>query len=177
MSDFSINVHIDLGVTPEVVALVGSILAGHSAPAQLLTTEEQPVIKLEPTVSTTKKRKNKAAAETQSEPVAEQPTEDAAPVETPSESEEIKPLTEEDVRAAMHKTRQRIEGEDYKENVESESYKKYHKVLTATFKNISALLGSDRPSALPEDKRAYFIGECNALEILEDGSIGKRAVF
>lgn len=176
MSDFSINVHIDLGVTPEVVALVGSILAGHSAPAQLLTTEEQPVIKLEPTVSTTKKRKNKAATETQSEPVVEQPTEDAAPVETP-ESEEIKPLTEEDVRAAMHKTRQRIEGEDYKENVESESYKKYHKVLTATFKNISALLGSDRPSALPEDKRAYFIGECNALEILEDGSIGKRAVF
>lgn len=90
---------------------------------------------------------------------------------------EQKPLTTEDVRAAMHKTRQRIEGEDYKENTNGELYKKYHKPLTAQFKNIAALLGADKPSALPPDKIADFIEQCNGLQIMEDGTIGSNCPF
>ena len=57
----------------------------------------------------------------------------------------------------MHRTRTRIEGEDYKENTDGEKYQKYHKQLTASFKNISALLGADKPSALPADKSLVSI--------------------
>ncbi len=71
----------------------------------------------------------------------------------------------------MHRTRQRFEGEDYKENTASEGYKKYHKQLTGEFKRIAAILGADKPSALPVEQRAAFIAECEALIIGEDGNI------
>ena len=90
---------------------------------------------------------------------------------------EQKPLTAEDVRAAMHATRQRIEGEDYKENTNGELYKKYHKPLTAQFKSIAALLGADKPSALPSDKIADFIEQCGELKILKDGTIGTECPY
>lgn len=89
-----------------------------------------------------------------------------APVQQPD-----KPLTEEDIRACMHRTRQRFEGEDYKENTTGEGYKKYHKQLTSQFKQIAAILGADKPSALPVEQRAAFIAECDALIIGEDGNI------
>ena len=93
-----------------------------------------------------------------------------------TEAEE-KPLTAEDVRAAMHKTRKRIEGEDYLENTKGDLYKKYHKPLTATFKNIAALLGAEKPSALPSDKIASFMEQCDELRIMEDGTIGPVLPF
>ena len=77
----------------------------------------------------------------------------------------------------MHKTRQRIEGEDYKENTDGEAYKKYHKALTAQFKNIAALLGADKPSALPTDKIESFIKQCDELQILKDGTIGTECPY
>ena len=77
----------------------------------------------------------------------------------------------------MHVTRQRIEGEDYKENTNGDLYKKYHKPLTAQFKNIAALLGAEKPSALPPDKIADFIEQCNGLQIMEDGTIGSNCPF
>lgn len=98
------------------------------------------------------------------EPVAEATAE--VPVQQPD-----KPLTEEDIRACMHRTRQRFEGEDYKENTTSEGYKKYHKQLTSQFKGIAVVLGADKPSALPVEQRAAFIAECEALIINEDGNI------
>ena len=109
--------------------------------------------------------------ETPAQPVEEAPT--AAPkpfAEAPVEQPE-KPLTEEDIRACMHRTRQRFEGEDYKENTASEGYKKYHKQLASEFKRIAAILGADKPSALPAEQRAAFIAECEALIIGEDGNI------
>lgn len=90
---------------------------------------------------------------------------------------EQKPLTAEDVRAAMHKTRKRIEGEDYLENTKGDLYKKYHKPLTATFKNIAALLGAEKPSALPSDKIASFMEQCDELHVMEDGTIGPKLPF
>jgi len=82
-----------------------------------------------------------------------------------------KELTEEDIRACMHRTRQRFEGEDYKENTDSEAYKKYHRQLTGIFKQIAAVLGADKPSALTAEMRAAFIAECDALIIDEKGFI------
>lgn len=174
-TDFSINVQVNFGVTPEIVALVNAILCHR--PTVVPTAEEAldgnsqvdnkpedttPAQPQQPTNKRGRKKKEEAAPqdEGQAEAQAEQ-----------------KPLTAEDVRAAMHATRQRIEGEDYKENTNGDLYKKYHKPLTAQFKNIAALLGADKPSALPSDKIADFIEQCNGLQVMEDGTIGSNCPF
>lgn len=186
-TDFSVNIQVNIGVTPEVVQLVTAILAKQPAqivaPGTVVSNEPQP----EPQAAAKKTRKGKGEA------TAEAPANDTAgeqqEAETPTDQPEPQPepeaeaettnreLTEEDVREAMHKVRQRIEGENYKENTDSENYKKYHRVLTQTFKNISALLGSDKPSTLPADQRAAFINEINALVVNEKGEITKPNAF
>lgn len=218
-TDFSINVQVNLGVTPEIVALVNAILShrptvaptaeealngngqvdnkpGDTAPAQpqqptnkrgRKKKEDAAADKPEPTKEPAGDEQQEAAAneaDANGEQVAEQEkakAEEAAPqnegqAKAQAEAEQ-KPLTAEDVRAAMHVTRQRIEGEDYKENTNGEAYKKYHKPLTAQFKNIAALLGAEKPSALPPDKIADFIEQCNGLQIMEDGTIGSNCPF
>lgn len=222
-TDFSINVQVNLGVTPEIVALVNAILSHR--PTIAPTAEEAldgngqvdnkpedttPAQPQQPTNKRGRKKKEDAAAdkpEPTKEPAGDEQQEAAANeadangeqvAEQVAEQEEAKaeedapqnegqakaqaeaeqkPLTAEDVRAAMHKTRQRIEGEDYKENTNGEAYKKYHKPLTAQFKNIAALLGAEKPSALPPDKIADFIEQCNGLQIMEDGTIGSNCPF
>lgn len=183
-TDFSINVNVSIGVTSEVVQLVTAILAKQPAqivaPGTVVSSEPQQ----EPQAAAKKTRKGKGDA------TAEAPANDAAvgqqEAETQADQPEPQPeaeaetnreLTEEDVREAMHKVRQRIEGENYKENTDSENYKKYHRVLTQTFKNISALLGSDKPSTLPADQRVAFINEINALVVNEKGEIAKPDAF
>lgn len=218
-TDFSINVQVNLGVTPEIVALVNAILCHR--PTVAPTAEEAldgnsqvdnkqedatPAQPQQPTNKRGRKKKEEAAADkpeptkepagdeqqeaaaneadANGEQVAEQEeakAEEAAPqdegqAEAQAEAEQ-KPLTAEDVRAAMHATRQRIEGENYKENTNGDLHKKYHKPLTAQFKNIAALLGADKPSALPSDKIADFIEQCNGLQVMEDGTIGSNCPF
>ena len=168
-TDFSINVNVSIGVTPEVVALVTSIL-----------TKQPDQIVVPGVVSDTKPEEAAAEAPATDAPVDQQEEETPADQPEPqpeAEAETNRELTEEDVREAMHKVRQRIEGENYKENTDSENYKKYHRVLTQTFKNISALLGSDKPSTLPADQRAAFINEINALVVNEKGEITKPNAF
>lgn len=221
-TDFSINVQVNLGVTPEVVALVSAILAHRpqklegaltTQGAQLENTpqeqeqqpptdkpkEEEAAASQAPTTKRGRKKKDpepptdkpkdkpgseeeEAAAnraEANADGSQEQQTDEQPPQqESEAQQEEAaKPLTEEDVRAAMHRTRQRIEGEDYKDNPTGEMYQKYHKPLTAQFKNIAALLGSDKPSTLPEDKREQFIKQCDELKIMKDGTIGSDCPF
>lgn len=214
-TDFSINVQVNLGVTPEIVALVNAILCHR--PTVAPTAEEAldgngrvdnkpedatPAQPQQPTNKRGRKKKEEAAADkpeptkepagdeqqeaaanqadANGEQVAEQEeakAEEAAPQDESQEEAEEKPLTAEDVRAAMHKTRQRIEGEDYKENTNGDLYKKYHKPLTAQFKNIAALLGAEKPSALPPDKIASFMEQCDELRVMEDGTIGPKLPF
>lgn len=211
-TDFSINVQVNLGVTPEIVALVNTILCHRPTVAPTAeealdgnsqvdnkpegTTQAQPQ---QPTNKRGRKKKEEAAAdkpEPTKEPDGNEQQEEAANGEQVAEQEdakeeeaapkdegqaeaqaEKKPLTAEDVRAAMHKTRQRIEGEDYKENTNGDLYKKYHKPLTAQFKNIAALLGAEKPSALTPDKIASFMEQCDELHVMEDGTIGPKLPF
>lgn len=210
-TDFSINVQVNLGVTPEIVALVNAILCHR--PTVAPTAEEAldgngqvdnkpedttPAQSQQPTNRRGRKKKEEAAAdkpEPTKEPAGDErqeaaanqadandeqeeaKAEEAAPQDERQAEAEEKPLTAEDVRAAMHKTRQRIEGEDYKENTNGDLYKKYHKPLTATFKNIAALLGAEKPSALPPDKIASFMEQCDELRIMDDGTIGPKLPF
>ena len=141
-TDFSINVNVSIGETPEVVALVTSIL--------------------------TKKPTATVEAPASEQPAAEAPS-DAAPSD--AAPAEVKALTVEDVREAMRRARVRIEGEDWETNTTGEGYTKYHRQLNATFKNIAALFGSDKPSTLSEDKFASFIEQCDELIVGADGTI------
>lgn len=213
-TDFSINVQVNLGVTPEIVALVNAILSHRPTVAptaeEALNGNEQVDNKPEDTTPAQPQQPNKRGRKKKEEAAADKPeptkepagdeqqeaaaneadangeqeeakAEEAAPqdgsqAEAEAEAEQ-KPLTAEDVRAAMHKTRQRIEGEDYKENTNGDLYKKYHKPLTAQFKNIAALLGADKPSALPPDKIASFIEQCDKLQVLKDGTIGTECPY
>ncbi len=202
-TDFSINVQVNLGVTPELVQLVSAIIshkpievqgdeASLDAHAQVEEKpEDETTAQPQPPTKRGRKKKeepadtkqdnggtagnsDKANTSTEAETDTKEPGEADA---NQGQSQDQAEAKEEDVRAAMHKTRQRIEGEDYKEHTDSEAYKKYHRALTAQFKNISALLGADKPSALPADKRKSFIEECDYLEVLEDGTIGNKAPF
>lgn len=109
-------------------------------------------------------------------PPVEEPAEPAKPVEAAAEPEKTVPTTA-DVRAAMDRCRKRIEGDGYATDTKSEGYTKYHKKLTAKFKEVSVFLGADKPSALPEDKRSQFIEEVDKLDLMEDGTIDKPLPF
>ena len=140
MTQFTINVQI--GLTPELTAVLLPLVAK-------LQSEKQP-----------------AAA-----PAVEEPAAEEAPAEQPAAeaAEEKKEYTLEDVRAAMDRTRRRIEGEDFKENTTGELYKKWHRTLSGWFKNTAAIHGAEKPSALPDsDSRAAFIRECDEVIVEND---------
>lgn len=186
-TDFSVHIHVDLGVTPELVALVNAVI-GHRQMPTVEAPKPEPSASEQPEAAApAKKRGRKTATAEAPAPEVEATAEEAAPepepeaeAEAPAEAEP-KELTEQDIRDAMHRTRQRIEGENYKDETDGELYKKYHRQLTSWFKNTAALLGSDKPSALitekGQDEARQFIAECDRLEVLEDGTIGIKEAF
>lgn len=169
MEPIKINVNVQIGVTEELYGLL-SLLTKHTAPAVAAAPAENKPAETPPVVD--------AKVSNQEEATAPEPASEAAPAEPAEQpAQEIKEYTEVDVRAAMERTRKRIEGEDYKENTSSEKYKKYHRALTAEFKSIAAFLGSDKPSALPSSElRETFCNQCDAL-ILEGGKITRKLPF
>ena len=191
-TDFSVHIHVDLGVTPELVALVNAVI-GHRQMPTVEAPKPEPSASEQPEAAAPAKKRGRKAATAEAPapeveaPEVEAPAEEAAPepepeaeAEAPAEAEP-KELTEQDIRDAMHRTRQRIEGENYKDETDGELYKKYHRQLTSWFKNTAALLGSDKPSALitekGQDEARQFIEECDRLEVLEDGTIGIKEAF
>lgn len=165
MQPIQINVQVNIGVTSELFTLLSSVV---NRPAQLAEVPAAP--------------RNKKPAKPQPEPkpeVANQPNPtdgqaaaakpEPAPEPQAPAKEETKEYTEVDVRAAMDRTRKRIEGEDYKEKTDSEGYKKWHRVLTGWFKNTAAMYGAEKPSALPDNEsRAKFIACCDAVQVKGD---------
>ena len=171
MQPIQINVLVNIGMDSALLSMLSGLVttAQTAAPAA-----QQPQRK--PKAEAKPKQVNQPAAQ---QPAAEAAAE-AAPAaeETAPASGEAKPepmpekpkeYTEVDIRAAMDRTRKRIEGEDYKEKPDSEGYKTWHKRLTAWFKNTAALCGAEKPSALPDsESRAKFIAACDAVEIKGD---------
>lgn len=195
-TDFSINVNVSIGVTPEVVALVTSILtkqptATVEAPASEQSAAEAPgdAAPAPAAPKRGRKAKTQAAEAPANEPEPQAEAEEAAaPAGDSAEAQageqpaaeapaEGKALTVEDVREAMRRARVRIEGEDWETNTTGEGYTKYHRQLNATFKNIAALLGSDKPSTLSEENYASFIKQCDELIVGADGTITTKCPF
>lgn len=167
MQPIQINVSVNIGVTPELNGLLTSLFnrpqveAPAAAPAQ----KKPRAAKQQPVVENPEPQQETAPA-AEPEQTPEPKTEAAAPVEA---AQENKTYTEVDVREAMDRTRKRIEGENWKENPDSEGYKKWHRRLTAFFKNTAALFGSEKPSTLPDSESRYkFIATCDAVYVKDD---------
>ena len=173
MDTIKINVNVQIGVTKELYSLLAAfqhnaVPADTAAPVENKPAEATKPVEVE---------------QPKPEPEAEAKKEEAAPAAVPApepgakqDEPARKADTEVDVRASMEKTRKRIEGDDYKENTSGEKYKKYHRQLTAQFKNIAALLGSDKPSTLPSSElRESFCKQCDELVIGDDGNITTQA--
>lgn len=114
-------------------------------------------------------------------PHEDAPEQSAPKAEAPKTESSAVPLPEfptvNDVKDAMHATRERIEGAGYAENTSSEGYRKYHKALTAAFKTLAAEYGADKPSLLAPERRQGFIMACGDLTVKEDGTIGTDLPF
>ena len=159
MGPIEINVKINLGVTAELRDLLAAVI---NKP-QTLSTDPAPLSTEVERKPKEKKQQATVPAEAEPVPAEAEPVPAAAPAEVQQE------FTEEDVRAAMDRTRKRIEGENYKGNPDSEGYKKWHRKLTGWFKNTAAICGAEKPSALPDStSRSRFIDECDALQIKDD---------
>lgn len=157
MQPIQINVQVTIGVSKELNALLLPIAKNlQAAPAPAAKPAKEPV-------------------DVEAQPVVEnKPAEAPAPVEAAPEKE----YTEVDVRAAMDATRRRIEGENYKEKPDSEGYKKWHRVLTAWFKNTAAMFGAEKPSALPDSESRYkFIRCCEEVFVNDAGELDSDLPF
>lgn len=196
-TDFSINVNVSLGVTPEVIALVGAILSKKPVP---VVAEQQPSKDdhQEDAPQAPQKKPNGHSSKTAKAEQEQKPSgEEAAPGETENNADgggdtkdEAQTQTQEqqpqppvdkapaskfptaaDLRKAMNDLRDRIEGEDYanKKNTDAK-VKALHRLVTSTLKNVAALFGAEKPSEIVEDKRQAFMDEIALLELSSDGS-------
>lgn len=197
-TDFSINVNVSLGVTPEVITLVGAILSKKPVP---VVAEQQPSKDdhQEDAPQAPQKKPNGRSSKTAKAEQEQQPSgEEAAPGETENnadggndtndtkdeaQTQEQQPQppvdktpaskfpTAADLRKAMNDLRDRIEGEDYanKKNTDAK-VKALHRLVTSTLKNVAALFGAEKPSEIVEDKRQAFMDEIALLELSSDGS-------
>lgn len=196
-TDFSINVNVSLGVTPEVIALVGAILSKKPVP---VVAEQQPSKDdhQEDAPQAPQKKPNGRSSKTAKAEQEQQPSgEEAAPGETgdnadggsdtkdeaQAQTQEQQPQppvdkapaskfpTAADLRKAMNDLRDRIEGEDYanKKNTDAK-VKALHRLVTSTLKNVAALFGAEKPSEIVEDKRQAFMDEIALLELSSDGN-------
>lgn len=160
---FTLNVNI--GLTPQLAGFLSTLLGGCQAQPTPVTASETEV-----------------AVETAEAIAAAEPT--VVTTETTVETTEAtatdtaeREYTEADVRAAIDRARQRIEGDDWKDNPDGEGYKKWHRALTSWFKVTAALFGADRPSELPDSRsRMNFIRCCDEVEI-KDGALVEAVPF
>ena len=196
-TDFSINVNVSLGVTPDVIALVGAILSKKPVP---VVAEQQPSKDdhQEDAPQAPQKKPNGRSSKTAKADQEQQPSgEEAAPgktvdnadgdndtkYEAQAQTQEQQPQppvdkapaskfpTAADLRKAMNDLRDRIEGEDYanKKNTD-DKVKALHRLVTSTLKNVAALFGAEKPSEIEEDKRQAFMDEIALLELSSDGN-------
>ena len=173
MQPIQINVQVNVGLNAELYTLLSAVLNRPAQVAELPAApkpnkpakpQPKPEVANKPTED--KAETDKDAPEPQPAPEPE-PQETAAP--EPQPQNDKKEYTEVDVRAAMDRTRRRIEGENYKEKTDSEGYKRWHRTLTGWFKNTAAMFGAEKPSALPDsESRAKFIACCDAVTVKND---------
>lgn len=170
MQPIQINVSVNIGVNQELYGLLSSLVSRPQVEAEAAA----PAPRKPRTAKPQTVAENKPTPEPLPEPAKEEPTPEPQPESKPAAKSEPAPQTAKectvvDVREAMDRTRKRIEGENYKEQTDSEAYQKWHRTLSAFFRKTAALYGSDKPSTLPDsESRAKFIACCDAVYVKDD---------
>lgn len=156
---FQFNVRVMLDFSPAVVNVLGALVNGRQS------------IQAAPT-------KMPVQAQTKEQEVAstDEGNADAKAKEAPKAVANAN-TTAADIRAAMDKTRSRIEGEDWETNKDSELRKKYHSQLTQRFKNLGATFGSEKPSTLTGNDALSFIEACDRIIINDAGELDNVLPF
>lgn len=161
-----VTLNVNIGLTPQLAGFLSALLGSQVQPAQVKNL----------TAVVVPEREAIAQATVAAAPVIES-QDDATAAEVPAtetvttDTAVEREYTEADVRAAIDRARQRIEGDDWKDNPDGEGYKKWHRALTSWFKVTAALFGADRPSELPDSRsRMNFIRCCDEVEI-KDGAL------
>ena len=170
MQPIEINVKVTIGMENALLGVLTKLMIREDAPEAVPASKPRKPAKLVEEMPQPKPEvENPQASGQDAAAPAEQQAEEHAPAEPAEQPAQSKEYTEVDVRAAMHKVRQRIEGENYKEQPDSEGYKKWHKVLTGWFKNTAAFCGAEKPSALPDSQSRYqFIQCCEHVRVEND---------
>lgn len=169
MQTFQINVQVNVKLDSALCALLSSVV---NRPAPVVELPASPESKKPTNPQSNPQPTENPIPEAKPEPEATK--EKAKPEPT---KEETKEYTVMDVRAAMQKTRKRIEGDDYKENPDGEGYKTWHRVLTDWFIRTSKMLGADKPINLPDsESRAKFITICETVHV-KDGRLAENYPF
>lgn len=150
---FEVKVNVQIGVTPEVASLLSAILNRQVAEVKAPEAPAaEPAAATDPAPETPapkRTRKPKPEPEAPAAPAPEPAAEDTGDM-----PDSVYYPSEEDVRTAMHKCRERIEGEDYKDKPSDDR----HRAVTEVFKKIAeSLSGQKKPSALPQEMRQDFI--------------------
>lgn len=166
MQPIEINVKVTIGMENALLGVLTKLMIREEAPEAVSAPKPRKQAKQVEQKPQPKPKVENPQAEAAAPQTEQSAAEPAAPAEQPAQSKEY---TEVDVRAAMHKVRQRIEGENYKEQPDSEGYKKWHKVLTGWFKKTAAFCGAEKPSALPDSQSRYqFIQCCEYVKVVND---------
>jgi hypothetical protein len=179
MQPIQINVQVNVGLNAELYTLLSAMLNRPAQVAELPAAQKpskpakpqpKPEVANKPTEDKAETDKDAPEPQPTTEPEQQPKSQEAAdPEPTQTEQAGQKEYTEVDVRAAMDRTRRRIEGENYKEKTDSEGYKRWHRTLTGWFKNTAAMFGAEKPSALPDSEScAKFIACCDAVTVKND---------
>lgn len=189
---FDLNINIQVGVTPDLAALLAALRlykpgAGTAAATQNVLQDavnnhpSAPAAGADAAAVATQAADTTATAAVDPTPTEATAATDTVPEAVAEAQEAAKQKARDlgvEVREIMHRTRQRFEGENYKENTDSEHYKKYHRQLTAQFKQIASLLGYEKPSAIDTPEKVdSFAAQCDDLYIAEDGSIATKVPY
>lgn len=145
-----LNINVKIGFTEQLAALVGAAL-GALVNREPITVATAELNTAEPPTEANVKA-DKAVAEVKADKTA-------------------KSLGAEDVRAAIDRARDRIEGEDWRTNRTSDRYKRYHKALNAVCCQISTAYGAAKPSGLAPENYEKFIADCDRITLDDNGEL------
>ncbi|KGN98415.1 hypothetical protein HQ36_02030 [Porphyromonas gingivicanis] len=160
---------LQISATPELLGALNQLTEALTGGVPRTETQPTPVATKTKNAQAEVTLAESASSETKTVPEEEEQTQTA---------EKTKEYSEVDVREAMDRTRKRIEGENYKEQTDSELYKKWHRRLTAFFKDVAVALGAEKPSTLPDsESRAKFIACCDAVCVKNDELVENAKVW
>ena len=167
MNPVNLNLHVEIGVTPELRDILHALLQGtlqfNLAEAKPQQPEPAPVKKqealdLDPKeIPTPEQQLTSMAAAVEANPALEN-------LLKSMDLELVEANSAEVVRKAMANCRTRICGEGYTKD------SPFYRELTGEFKRLAALLGVKKPSELPVEKVEAFVLAISQLKV-EDGKL------